>query len=71
MTLRELLPFATVDEALTFAAARPIVRREPLVLQENGARWLQMPAAPPAAGHVSFKMIDGQWRPQVAEGMER
>jgi 8-oxo-dGTP pyrophosphatase MutT (NUDIX family) len=69
MTLRELLPFAAVDEALTFAAAHPIVRREPLVLQENGARRLQMPAAPPEAGYVSFMMIDGQWRPQIAEGM--
>jgi 8-oxo-dGTP pyrophosphatase MutT (NUDIX family) len=71
MTLRELLPLTSVDEALAIAAARPIVRREPLVLQENGARWLQMPAAPPTVGHVSFKMIDGQWRPQVAWGMER
>jgi hypothetical protein len=69
MTLRELLPFAAVEEALTFAAAHPIVRREPLVLQENGARRLQMPAAPPEAGYVSFMMIDGQWRPQIAEGM--
>jgi 8-oxo-dGTP pyrophosphatase MutT (NUDIX family) len=71
MTLRELLPFATVDEALTFAAARNVVRREPLVLQQNGARCLQMPVAPPATGHIAFVMIDGQWRPQVAEGMER
>jgi 8-oxo-dGTP pyrophosphatase MutT (NUDIX family) len=68
MTLRELLRFATVSEALTAAAARPIVRREPLVLQDNGARWLQMPAAPPVAGPVTFKMIAGQWR--AAEGME-
>jgi 8-oxo-dGTP pyrophosphatase MutT (NUDIX family) len=71
MTLRELLPFATVNEVLTVAATRPIVRREPLVLQENGARWLQMPVAPPAAGHIVFKMIERQWRPEVAEGMER
>jgi hypothetical protein len=71
MTLRELLPFATVEEVLTFGAGRSVVRREPLVLQENGARWLHMPAAPPATGHVPFVMVDGQWRPQAAEGIEQ
>jgi 8-oxo-dGTP pyrophosphatase MutT (NUDIX family) len=69
MTLSELVRFATVDEVLTWAAVRPVVGREPLVLQENGAWWLQMPAASPAEGYVSFRMTDGQWRPQVAEGM--
>jgi hypothetical protein len=69
MTLRELLPFVTVDEALIFAATRPIVRREPQVLQENGERWLQMPVVPPAAGHIMFKMVNGQWRPPTAEGI--
>jgi 8-oxo-dGTP pyrophosphatase MutT (NUDIX family) len=71
MTLHELRPFGSVAEALLFAAARAVVRREPLVLQENGARWLHMPAAPPMAGHIPFLLIDGQWRPQVAEEMGR
>jgi 8-oxo-dGTP pyrophosphatase MutT (NUDIX family) len=69
MTLRELLPFVTVDEVIAFAATRPIDRREPRLLQENGARWLQMPVVLPAAGHIMFKMIDGQWRPQLPEGI--
>jgi 8-oxo-dGTP pyrophosphatase MutT (NUDIX family) len=69
MTLRELLPFVSVDQAMTVAATRSVVRREPLVLQENGAQWLQMPVAPPAEERIVFKMIDGQWRPPAAEGM--
>jgi 8-oxo-dGTP pyrophosphatase MutT (NUDIX family) len=71
MTLRELLPFATVEDVLIFAAARPIVRREPLVLQQNGTQCLYMPAAPPAEGHVPFLMVEGLWRPQMVEGIER
>jgi 8-oxo-dGTP pyrophosphatase MutT (NUDIX family) len=46
MTVREIEPFATVEEALAWARTREVVRREPLLLEQNGQRLLVMPGDP-------------------------
>jgi 8-oxo-dGTP pyrophosphatase MutT (NUDIX family) len=46
MTVREIEPFATVEEALVWARRRQVVRREPLLLEQNGQRLLVMPGDP-------------------------
>ena len=43
ITLRELKPFGSVDEVVAWSRARQIQRREPALVQENGARLLVMP----------------------------
>ena len=43
ITLRELERHATVDGALAWAAARRVSRREPSIIEEDGARVLVMP----------------------------
>jgi 8-oxo-dGTP pyrophosphatase MutT (NUDIX family) len=58
ITLRELLPFQSVDEVLAWAAGRDIRRREPRLVQDNGARMLVMP------DDTRFVWTDGHWRPQ-------
>lgn len=45
-TLRELEPFASVHEALAWARRRPVIRREPLFLEQNGAQMLLLPGDP-------------------------
>jgi 8-oxo-dGTP pyrophosphatase MutT (NUDIX family) len=68
-TLREIEPFASVDEALAWAAARRVVRREPVILEHEGRRLLVMPGDPlhPEAAQDSsqsetrFVLVDGRW----------
>ena len=43
--LRELEPFGTVDDALAWARKRHIVRRQPMLFEEDGRRMLLMPGA--------------------------
>src|SRR5581483_11358743 len=45
-TLRELEPFATVDEALAWARQRRVVRRQPEALERDGHRMLVLPGDP-------------------------
>ena len=45
-TLRELEPFASVEAALTHAKGRPIVRREPMFLEQDGRRMLLLAGDP-------------------------
>lgn len=45
-TLRELEPFARVDAALAHAQRRPIVRREPMFLEQDGVQMLLLPGDP-------------------------
>ena len=58
ITLRELVPFQSVDDVLAWAAGRDIRRREPRLVQDNGARMLVMP------DDTRFVWTDGHWRPQ-------
>jgi 8-oxo-dGTP pyrophosphatase MutT (NUDIX family) len=71
-TLRELEPFQSVDEALAWARERQIVRRQPLLIEQEGVRMLVMPGDPlhpePTAGdkrsEVRFVEVAGRWRAQ-------
>jgi 8-oxo-dGTP pyrophosphatase MutT (NUDIX family) len=58
-TLRELEAFRSVDEILDWSKAREIRRREPQLVQENGARILAMPGE-----RTRFVWTDGYWRPE-------
>jgi 8-oxo-dGTP pyrophosphatase MutT (NUDIX family) len=68
-TLRELEAFATVEEALGWAARRHVVRREPVILDHHGRRLLVMPGDPlhpdPATerllSETRFVLTDGRW----------
>jgi 8-oxo-dGTP pyrophosphatase MutT (NUDIX family) len=68
-TLREVEPFASVAEALAWARARQVVRREPRVFEEDGGRVLVMPGNPlhpdrPPDGPLSetrFVLVNGRW----------
>jgi 8-oxo-dGTP pyrophosphatase MutT (NUDIX family) len=69
-TLRELESFVTVDEAIAWARARRIVRRQPMLLEEEGRRMLLMPGDPlhpdpggdDAPAETRFVSVDRQWR---------
>jgi 8-oxo-dGTP pyrophosphatase MutT (NUDIX family) len=78
-TLRELEPFATVDEAIAWAQQRPIARREPLFREEHGERMLLLPGDPmnpehwpePLRSETRFVHIDGRWKARVADRGDR
>jgi 8-oxo-dGTP pyrophosphatase MutT (NUDIX family) len=59
ITLRELKPFASVDEIIAWSRARRIERREPALVHENGARLLVMPDT-----GTRFVLRDGYWQPE-------
>ena len=61
ITLRELTPFGSVDEIVAWSQARPIQRREPTLVQENGARLLVMPD-----DGTRFVFTAGYWQPETA-----
>jgi 8-oxo-dGTP pyrophosphatase MutT (NUDIX family) len=69
-TLHELEPFATVDAALAWARTRVIRRRQPLFLEQAGARMLVLPGDPlhpeppgeAPSPDVRFVQVDGRWR---------
>ncbi len=69
-TLRELEPFASVEDALSWARQRPVIRRMPKALEQDGHRMLVMPGDPlhpdPAGddspAETRFVLIDGRWR---------
>jgi len=69
-TIRELERFATVDEAISWARARSVVRRQPELIVQRGVRMLVMPGDPlhpdPAADELPletrFEFVDRQWR---------
>jgi 8-oxo-dGTP pyrophosphatase MutT (NUDIX family) len=58
ITLRELEPFQSVDEIIGWSRTRPIQRREPEFVHENGAPTLVMP------DQTRFVWTDGYWRPE-------
>jgi len=69
-TLRELEPFTTVDDALTWARRRRIVRRQPRVVDTDGARMLLLPgdplyrdiADPEQPAETRFVLAGTRWR---------
>src|SRR5262249_43144284 len=72
-SLREIEPFATVDEALAWARTRAIDRRQPNRLEENGRRLLLLPGDPlhpdsssdvPVETRLVF--VDRRWRAERA-----
>jgi len=68
--LRELESFATVEEAIVWARKRRIVRRQPMLVEEEGRRMLLMPGDPrhpdpggdDAPAETRFVSVDRQWR---------
>ena len=73
-TLREVERFRTVDEVVTWSRLRRVRRREPTLLQQDGARVLVMPGDPRHSGgtedgmatETRFVWADGRWRPERA-----
>jgi 8-oxo-dGTP pyrophosphatase MutT (NUDIX family) len=63
-TLREIERFRSVDEILESARHRLIQRREPQVVQRDGARVLIVPGD---MLDTTFVWADGCWRPAAAE----
>lgn len=73
ITLRELEAFGTVEEALTWAGARRVIRRMPKVLEHEGRRMLVLPGDPlypdpagrgneDAPAETRFAFVDRRWR---------
>jgi len=73
-TMRELEPFASVEEAMAWARRRRIVRRMPLALERDGRRLLLLPGDPlhpDTAGdeppvETRFVLVEKRWRPERA-----
>jgi 8-oxo-dGTP pyrophosphatase MutT (NUDIX family) len=71
-TLRELEPFASVQDALAWARARTVVRRMPKAMERDGHRMLLLPGDPlhpdPPGDdppiETRFVLIDHRWRPE-------
>jgi len=69
-TLRELEPFRSVDDALAWARRRRVVRRMPLLFEQDGRSLLVVPGDPlhpEAAGdeppaETRFVKDEGRWR---------
>jgi 8-oxo-dGTP pyrophosphatase MutT (NUDIX family) len=73
-TIREIEPFASVDQALGWARRRRVVSRQPLLVEQDGLRMLLAPGDPlhpdPAGdeplAETRFVFVDGRWRPERA-----
>jgi hypothetical protein len=63
MTLEELLPYRSVDDALRHARVRQIVRREPAMLDDEGRRMLVMPDAA-FSRETCFVWSTDRWLPE-------
>ena len=69
-TLRELEPFASVEDALAWARRRRVIRRMPKAIEQDGHRMLLMPGDPlhpdPAGddspAETRFVLVEGRWR---------
>jgi 8-oxo-dGTP pyrophosphatase MutT (NUDIX family) len=64
ITLRELKRFGSVDEIISWAAAREVRRREPELVRDNDTRTLVM-----REDRLRFVWTDGYWRPEGLEGV--
>jgi 8-oxo-dGTP pyrophosphatase MutT (NUDIX family) len=73
-TLREIEHFRSVDDVMAWARARTIARRQPLFLEQGGAKMLLLPgdplnpepAAEPLPAETRFVLVDGRWRAEAA-----
>ena len=73
-TLRELEPFASVDETIAWARRRRIERREPKFVDDHGTKMLLLPGDPlnpepslePAPRETRFILTNGRWRAEAA-----
>ena len=70
-TLRELQRFESVDDALCWARARTVYRREPrVILEADGVRRIVLPGDPempepdPVPFETRFVLADGRWTPE-------
>jgi 8-oxo-dGTP pyrophosphatase MutT (NUDIX family) len=71
-TLRELEPFASVEDSLAWARRRRIVRRMPHLLEDESSRMLLLPGDPlhpdPPGDELPretrFVFVDARWRPE-------
>jgi len=78
-TLREVERFQTVDEVVAWSRLRRVRRREPKLLQQDGARVLVMPGDPRDSGgaeagmpcETRFVWADGRWRLERASAAGR
>jgi 8-oxo-dGTP pyrophosphatase MutT (NUDIX family) len=69
-TLRELEPFTSVEDAIAWARRRAVVRRMPVLLEQDGRRMLLLPGDPlhpdPAGAEppveTRFVFTDRRWR---------
>jgi 8-oxo-dGTP pyrophosphatase MutT (NUDIX family) len=69
-TLREIEARTSVDDALDWARRRHVVRREPVLIEQNDRRLLVMPGDPlhpdrpaePPAAETRFEWTDRRWR---------
>jgi 8-oxo-dGTP pyrophosphatase MutT (NUDIX family) len=70
-TLRELQLLTSVDETLASARTRTVRRREPKLVEENGARMLILPGdrlnpePEPVAFETRFVWTADRWRPET------
>ena len=70
-TLRELEDFESTDAAFAWAATRSIATRQPIVVEENGAREILLPGDPrhPQRESVSFETrfvwVGDRWLPHT------
>jgi 8-oxo-dGTP pyrophosphatase MutT (NUDIX family) len=71
-TLRELEPFASVDEVLAWARTRKVVRREPKLVEDAETRMLVLPGDPlspeyePVTFETRFRWVEDRWRAERA-----
>jgi 8-oxo-dGTP pyrophosphatase MutT (NUDIX family) len=73
-TVRELEPFASVEDALAWARRRRVVRRQPELVERDGVRMLVIPGDPlhpDSAGEeppseTRFVQVDRRWRAEHA-----
>ena len=68
--VREIEPFRSVEEALTWARTREVMRREPKLLEQKGQRLVVMPGDPlhpdrpreMPSTETCFVWTDRRWR---------
>jgi 8-oxo-dGTP pyrophosphatase MutT (NUDIX family) len=71
-SLRELEPFGSVDDVLSWARTRKVVRREPKLVEDADKRMLVLPGDPlnpeyePVTFETRFRWVEDRWRAERA-----